>query len=160
MIVSVNTRTRYIKITALRASWDQIQRFWPFFVTGNRKELDIFSKKAGGRNMTFWLKYLLLKTLILTALTMNPFRIWRMLPGWLAHLCLRSPCQSGRGTTQQNNYFDLVTYFSGGICVCVCLSVCVCVCVFLCVCLCGFMSLYLSFFLFISVCLMSSVFLL
>jgi hypothetical protein len=42
MIVSANIRTRYSKISALRANGDQIQRFWLFFVTGNREEIIVF----------------------------------------------------------------------------------------------------------------------
>ena len=48
MIVSANLRTRYSKISELRANRDRTQRFWLLFVTGNREE------KGWGKNKGFW----------------------------------------------------------------------------------------------------------
>ena len=53
VIVSANIRTRYSKISALRANRDQIQRFWPFFVTGNREEISVFSNMGGEKIRVF-----------------------------------------------------------------------------------------------------------
>ena len=58
MIILANIRTKYSKFSALRANRGRTLQLWEFFVAGKQGRNKYIFILGGGRNKSFWPKYL------------------------------------------------------------------------------------------------------